>query len=132
MGVDWSQQVQPLNPSAATAPASATTPTAPGAPTTAAPQKWWETPQQQPQQQQTPATPAAPQATPSASTADSSSSSAPAGYEGVLASTNKYRAKHQVPALTWDVALATRAQGYADSCPGGHSGDKGVGENLAW
>jgi uncharacterized protein YkwD len=74
-------------------------------------------------------TPTQPATTPAPAAADGS---APAAYSTVFAATNAYRAKHQVPALTWDTALAARSQAYADSCPGGHSGDKGVGENLAW
>jgi hypothetical protein len=54
----------------------------------------------------------------------------PAEYASVLAATNAYRAKHQAPALAWDAALAARAQAYAGGCPNGHSGDRGVGENM--
>eukprot|EP00878_Enallax_costatus_P014840 GHUV01015533.1.p1 GENE.GHUV01015533.1~~GHUV01015533.1.p1 ORF type:complete len:155 (+),score=23.93 GHUV01015533.1:218-682(+) len=49
-----------------------------------------------------------------------------------MSSTNSYRAKHQVPTVKWDAAIAAQAQQYARGCPGGHSGTSGVGENLAW
>ncbi|WIA37933.1 hypothetical protein OEZ86_001310 [Tetradesmus obliquus] len=55
-----------------------------------------------------------------------------AEYAAVLTATNAYRAKHQAPPLAWDAALAVRAQAFAAGCPNGHSGDRGVGENLAW
>jgi uncharacterized protein YkwD len=162
MGVDWSKQVQPktstpTNPSktAPTIPAQPMTivpePATPAwpqqqqqqqqqqQPATQSPAQtnWWETPkhQQQPSTPMeptnpTPATPVPSKPTPTpAAPADGA---APAEYTVVFEVTNRYRAKHQVPALAWDEALATRSQQYADACPGGHSGDKGVGENLAW
>ncbi|KAF6253115.1 CAP domain-containing protein [Scenedesmus sp. NREL 46B-D3] len=58
--------------------------------------------------------------------------SVPAEYASVLAATNAHRARHQAPAAAWDAALAARAQAFASGCPSGHSGDRGVGENMAW
>ncbi|CAI2351494.1 unnamed protein product [Caenorhabditis sp. 36 PRJEB53466] len=34
--------------------------------------------------------------------------------------------------LKWDNSLATSAQNYANTCPTGHSGDDGIGENIFW
>ncbi|EGT37165.1 hypothetical protein CAEBREN_00762 [Caenorhabditis brenneri] len=34
--------------------------------------------------------------------------------------------------MKWDTATATSAQTYANGCPTGHSGAKGLGENLYW
>eukprot|EP00879_Flechtneria_rotunda_P015076 GHRR01015756.1.p1 GENE.GHRR01015756.1~~GHRR01015756.1.p1 ORF type:complete len:375 (+),score=118.02 GHRR01015756.1:504-1628(+) len=59
-------------------------------------------------------------------------SGVPAAFAGVVRTTNAYRHRHQVPALKWDPALAAQAQRFADSCPMGHSGAQGLGENVAW
>ncbi|KAK3629323.1 hypothetical protein LTR56_018098 [Elasticomyces elasticus] len=48
----------------------------------------------------------------------------------ILNSTNYYRAQHQADALTWDDALASYAQDYAEKCAWQHS-DGPYGENLA-
>jgi hypothetical protein len=117
-------------PSAA-APVAPTTPTTPDTPATPAVTPAPATPtgagaapsEQQPAPSPAPTT-AAPQ------TAVSSDPSVPAEFAAVLAATNAYRAKHQAPALVWDAALAARAQAHAGGCPNGHSGDRGVGENL--
>ncbi|CAO4374418.1 hypothetical protein L5515_011749 [Caenorhabditis briggsae] len=34
--------------------------------------------------------------------------------------------------MKWDTATATSAQNYANTCPTGHSGAAGLGENLYW
>uniref|UniRef100_A0A8R1HR90 SCP domain-containing protein n=1 Tax=Caenorhabditis japonica TaxID=281687 RepID=A0A8R1HR90_CAEJA len=34
--------------------------------------------------------------------------------------------------IKWDKSIAASAQKYADTCPKGHSGAKGLGENLFW
>lgn len=44
---------------------------------------------------------------------------------------NILRAIHQRQPLTWDVTLAGTAQTWAATCPNGHSGEPGVGENMA-
>jgi hypothetical protein len=85
-----------------------------------------------PSQQQQPASSPAP-STASPTTAAPTTAkepSLPAEAAAVLAATNAYRAKHQAPALAWDAALAARAQAFAGGCPTGHSGDRGVGENM--
>lgn len=53
-------------------------------------------------------------------------------YEAAVLCLHRYRGQHGVPALKWDATLAAQAQKYADSCPSGHSGTAGVGENMAW
>jgi uncharacterized protein YkwD len=45
---------------------------------------------------------------------------------------NELRARHGVPPLAWDWALAWNSYNYVSGCPTGHSGVQGVGENLAW
>jgi hypothetical protein len=45
---------------------------------------------------------------------------------------NSYRARHGVSALVWDMDLAAGAGKWAGKCPDGHSGEVGVGENMAW
>lgn len=49
--------------------------------------------------------------------------------EAVLAQTNKYRAQHRAPALTWDNSLAQQGQNWANRCVFEHS-SMGNGENL--
>jgi len=49
--------------------------------------------------------------------------------QAVLDETNKYRAEHSAPALTWDDSLAADGQTWADSCDFVHSA-MGNGENL--
>jgi len=54
----------------------------------------------------------------------------PGGWiQAVLDKTNKYRAEHDAPALTWDASLANQGQSWADSCDFKHS-TMGNGENL--
>lgn len=43
-----------------------------------------------------------------------------------------YRTRHQAPAIQWDAAIAKQAAAFASGCPQGHSGTRGVGENMAW
>lgn len=50
----------------------------------------------------------------------------------VLAWTNWYRGLHNAPPLTWDPSLASSAANFAARCPKGHSGTRGLGENMAW
>jgi hypothetical protein len=87
-----------------------------------------------PSKQQQPASSPAPSTTPASPTTAAPTTakepSLPAEAAAVLAATNAYRAKHQAPALAWDAALAARAQAFAGGCPTGHSGDRGVGENM--
>ena len=45
---------------------------------------------------------------------------------------NSYRARHGVGALVWDNDLAAGAGKWVAKCPQGHSGEEGVGENMAW
>lgn len=45
---------------------------------------------------------------------------------------SRYRVQHGVPATSWDPTLAAQAQVYVNTCPFGHSGTAGVGENMAW
>lgn len=45
---------------------------------------------------------------------------------------NELRYRHGVPALVWDWGLAWNAYNYIVGCPKGHSGQQGIGENLAW
>lgn len=49
--------------------------------------------------------------------------------QAVLDETNKYRAEHEAPALTWDDSLADEGQSWADGCDFKHS-TMGNGENL--
>lgn len=55
-----------------------------------------------------------------------------ATMQAVLDLHNQLRAKHNVPALTWDASVAATAAQWASGCPRGHSGTNGVGENMAW
>lgn len=55
-----------------------------------------------------------------------------AELQTVLDRTNKYRANHGAAELAWDPNLAAEAAAYVNSCPMGHSGVQGRGENLAW
>jgi hypothetical protein len=41
------------------------------------------------------------------------------------------RAKHGAPALEWDASIAATSQSWAAGCPNGHSGQRGLGENMA-
>jgi uncharacterized protein YkwD len=61
-------------------------------------------------------------------TSTAATSTLPADMAAVLQRHNSYRERHGVPALTWDAALAQRAQQWADHCQWAHSGP---GENLA-
>jgi hypothetical protein len=45
---------------------------------------------------------------------------------------NEQRYRHGVQLLTWDWSLAWNAYNYVVGCPKGHSGQQGIGENLAW
>lgn len=45
---------------------------------------------------------------------------------------NELRYRHGVQLLTWDWSLAWNAYNYIVGCPNGHSGQQGIGENLAW
>ncbi|KIY97556.1 Protein PRY1 [Monoraphidium neglectum] len=45
---------------------------------------------------------------------------------------NGYRARHGVENLKWDAGLAASAAAFAAGCPLGHSGTRGIGENIAW
>jgi hypothetical protein len=45
---------------------------------------------------------------------------------------NELRYRHGVQMLTWDWSLAWNAYNYVVGCPKGHSGQQGIGENLAW
>lgn len=45
---------------------------------------------------------------------------------------NELRYRHGVQLLTWDWSLAWNAYNYITACPKGHSGQQGIGENLAW
>ncbi|KAF0714717.1 hypothetical protein As57867_003722, partial [Aphanomyces stellatus] len=45
--------------------------------------------------------------------------------------TNKIRAAHQVPPVTWDDALAAKVQAYASTCPGFNHGGPSGPQNLA-
>lgn len=45
---------------------------------------------------------------------------------------NELRYRHGVQMLTWDWSLAWNAYNYVVGCPNGHSGQQGIGENLAW
>jgi hypothetical protein len=45
---------------------------------------------------------------------------------------NELRYRHGVQLLTWDWSLAWNAYNYITACPTGHSGQQGIGENLAW
>jgi uncharacterized protein YkwD len=49
--------------------------------------------------------------------------------QAVLDETNRYRAMHQAPPLTWSSTLAGEAQSWADRCVFEHS-TMGNGENL--
>jgi uncharacterized protein YkwD len=60
------------------------------------------------------------------------STGVPGNMEAVVKKTNFYRSRHRVNSIVWDAALAARAQNFANTCPSGHSGTKGVGENMAW
>jgi hypothetical protein len=55
---------------------------------------------------------------------------APAGYSDVLAQHNSFRAKHQVPPLQWDAALADGAAAFAAGCVFDHDAGSNAGENL--
>jgi uncharacterized protein YkwD len=44
---------------------------------------------------------------------------------------NELRARHGVPPMVWDWGLAWNAYNYVLNCPSGHSGQPGIGENLA-
>ena len=50
----------------------------------------------------------------------------------LLAEHNRYRARHDAPALRWSSRIASRAQSWADGCFFSHSRGTGFGENLAW
>lgn len=50
----------------------------------------------------------------------------------VLNAMNRMRAKHGAPPLKWDARLKAGAEYYAGGCPLGHSGARGLGENMAW
>lgn len=55
----------------------------------------------------------------------------------IVTAHNELRARHGVQALTWSPALAASSNRWAltmkaNGCTGGHSGQRGVGENLAW
>jgi pathogenesis-related protein 1 len=69
--------------------------------------------------------------------ADAPPADAPAGdpepgkLAGLTRLHNQLRAQVSLPPLTWDPALATIAQSYAEGCQFQHSGRDGVGENLA-
>eukprot|EP00775_Hariotina_reticulata_P009864 gene9864-10022_t len=114
LGVNWSKQVKPksLAPASTNTPGTATNPST----TTSIPRV--NTPV---------STPVIPTATPPTSTPEVSGALLEA-----LQATNAYRAKHQAAALVWDPSIAASAQSYANSCPQGHSGAQGLGENLAW
>lgn len=45
---------------------------------------------------------------------------------------NELRYRHGVQMLTWDWSLAWNSYNYVVGCPKGHSGQQGIGENLAW
>lgn len=45
---------------------------------------------------------------------------------------NELRYRHGVQMLTWDWSLAWNSYNYVVGCPNGHSGQQGIGENLAW
>jgi|GEM_PF-263248 len=56
---------------------------------------------------------------------------------GMLDEHNKVRAAAPgadpaIPPLVWDCSLAATAQAWADTCPSGHSGTSGMGENIYW
>ncbi|MCP3907230.1 MAG: secretion protein [Oceanicoccus sp.] len=44
---------------------------------------------------------------------------------------NEYRVLHRAATVSWSNTVAASAQGYANTCPSGHS-SSGYGENLAW
>jgi uncharacterized protein YkwD len=84
------------------------------------------------QHQQQPILPATlPAPSPSSSAATGTTGTTPE-LAAVLDAHNKHRAHHGVPALVWDANLAASAAAWADGCPAGHSGQTGVGENMAW
>lgn len=45
---------------------------------------------------------------------------------------NELRYRHGVQLLTWDWSLAWNAYNWVVGCPNSHSGQQGIGENLAW
>lgn len=49
----------------------------------------------------------------------------------LVAKHNELRARHGVPPMVWDWGLAWNAYNYVLNCPNGHSGQPGIGENLA-
>jgi hypothetical protein len=49
----------------------------------------------------------------------------------ILDMTNEYRANHGAPPLAWDPRLAAGAEYLTSQCPPGHSGARGLGENMA-
>jgi uncharacterized protein YkwD len=56
---------------------------------------------------------------------------------GLLEEHNRIRAEAPgaapaIPPLVWDCSLAATAQAWADTCPTGHSGTSGLGENIYW
>jgi uncharacterized protein YkwD len=113
MGINWSQQVLPKSSAPVSTPGSAT----------------------QPSTMTTdivPSPPVGTTATPGAMTPSTSNPAVSGALLEALQATNAYRAKHQAAALVWDTSIATSAQNYANSCPQGHSGAQGLGENLAW
>ena len=68
-----------------------------------------------------------PQAEPASVPVASSDSSAPdADAQAALDSHNKYRALHQVDALTWDDTLASYAASHASSCVFQHTGGRAL------
>jgi len=52
--------------------------------------------------------------------------------KGLLKMHNDLRAKHGAPVMQWDPALVATAGNWAAKCPKGHSGIRGIGENMAW
>ncbi|KAF0687038.1 Aste57867_21199 [Aphanomyces stellatus] len=49
----------------------------------------------------------------------------------LIAQTNKIRAAHQLPPVSWDATLASQMQAWADSCPGFQHGGPSGWQNLA-
>ncbi len=64
---------------------------------------------------------------------DPTTSPADPSAQLILKMHNDYRALHEgTPALKWDPALVVTAGNWAANCPKGHSGIRGIGENMAW
>jgi hypothetical protein len=59
-------------------------------------------------------------------------SAPPAEWADMLNAHNERRARHCVPALTWNADLAARAQRWADQCSNSHEQGTSDGENLAF